>query len=80
MLALLIVAIVLASLSFIGVLSIWIYLVQVRKRFLIQARDLVNQRGQGQRSQVAGAKPHSGRSAAPNREAAPANTKIAKTG
>jgi hypothetical protein len=48
MLALSIIAIVLASLSFIGVVSLWIYLVQVRKRFLIRAREQVNQGGQGQ--------------------------------
>lgn len=53
MLALPIVAIVLASLSFIGVAAIWIYLTQVRKRFLVRARERINQERQGQPSQGA---------------------------
>lgn len=48
MLALSIVAIVLASLSFIGFVSIWIYLVQTRKRFLVHVRERLNQDGQEQ--------------------------------
>lgn len=53
MLTLSIVAVVLASLSFVGVVAIWIYLTQARKRFLVQARERITQGRQGQPSQGA---------------------------